>query len=167
MAGLVDHCVECDCGLTGLAVTNDQLALATANREHRIDAHNTSHQWLVHALAAHHADRLTLDEAALRSSNSWATIKRLTEWVHHAAKQLLANWHTQHLTLELDAVASSHTLVATKQHSTNFIFHQVEGKCLNDTCFGLYLEHLAIASMAQAMYPGHTITHSGHDTDLL
>ena len=167
MAGLVDHRVECDCRLTGLAITNDELALAPTNREHRIDAHNTSHQWLVHALAAHHTNRLTLYQATLRGSNSWATIKWLTERVHHAAKQLLTNRHTQDLALELNAVASSHTLVAAKQHSTNFIFHQVEGKCLNDTCFGLDLEHLAIASVAQAMYPGHTITHSGHDTDLL
>ena len=167
LTGLVDHRVECNCRLTGLAITNDQLALAPANREHRIDAHNTSHQWLVHTLAAHHTDRLALYQATLRGSNSWATIKRFTEWVYHAAKQLLANWHTQHLALELNAVASGYTLVAAKQHRANFIFHQVESKCLNDTCFRLDLEHLAIASVAQAMYPGHTITHSGHDTDLL
>ena len=55
---LVDDGVNCNCGLAGLAVTNDQLALSTTDWGHGVDGLDACLQWLVHWLAAHDAWRL-------------------------------------------------------------------------------------------------------------
>src|SRR5690606_28517052 len=51
---LVDHRVDCDGGFTSLAVADDKFALATANRDHRIDGNNSGHHWFVNVLALQH-----------------------------------------------------------------------------------------------------------------
>jgi hypothetical protein len=62
-AALVDDRVDGDGGLAGLAVADDQLALATADRGHRVDRLDAGLQRLVHGLATHDAGRLDLDAA--------------------------------------------------------------------------------------------------------
>ncbi|CAB4715331.1 unannotated protein [freshwater metagenome] len=57
-AALVDDGVDRDCGLTGLAVSNDQFALSTTDWGHGVDCFDTGLQRLVHWLAAHDAWRL-------------------------------------------------------------------------------------------------------------
>ena len=68
---LVDDRVDRDGGLAGLAVADDQLALAAADRGHGVDGLDAGLQRLVHRLALHHGGRLQLQRAAalgLRSS---------------------------------------------------------------------------------------------------
>ena len=48
---LVDDRVDRDRGLAGLPVTDDQLALATADRRHRVDRLDAGLQRLLHRLA--------------------------------------------------------------------------------------------------------------------
>ena len=56
-------------GLAGLAVADDQLALAAADRGHRVDRLDAGLQRLVHRLALHDAGRLQLEGAAARRSS--------------------------------------------------------------------------------------------------
>ena len=65
-APLVDDRVDRDRGLAGLAVADDQLALATADRGHRVDRLDAGLERLVHRLAADDAGRLDLHAAVLR-----------------------------------------------------------------------------------------------------
>ena len=60
---LVDDRVDRDGGLAGLAVADDQLALAAADRDHRVDGLDAGLHRLVHALALHDAGRLQLEGA--------------------------------------------------------------------------------------------------------
>ena len=64
LALLVDDRVDRDGGLAGLAVADDQLALAAADRDHRVDGLDAGLQRLVHRLAGDDAGRLDLDLAA-------------------------------------------------------------------------------------------------------
>ena len=57
---LVNDRVQGDCGLTGLAVTNDELTLATTNRDHRVDRLQAGLQWLVNRLTHHDTGSLEL-----------------------------------------------------------------------------------------------------------
>ena len=63
---LIDDRVERDGGLAGLAVADDQLALAAADRNHRIDGLDAGLQRLLHRTAVHHARRDGFDRAAFR-----------------------------------------------------------------------------------------------------
>ena len=64
LALLVDDRVDRDGGLAGLAVADDQLALAAADRDHRVDRLDAGLHRLVHRLAGDDAGRLDLDLAA-------------------------------------------------------------------------------------------------------
>ena len=58
---LIDDRVERDRGLAGLAVADDQLALAAADRNHRVDGFDAGLHRLFHRLAIDHAGRHALD----------------------------------------------------------------------------------------------------------
>src|SRR5664280_1974239 len=60
---LVDDRVDRNRGLPGLPVTDDELTLATADGDHRVDCLDAGLQRLVHRLAVHHAGRLQLKSA--------------------------------------------------------------------------------------------------------
>jgi hypothetical protein len=80
---LVDDRVDRDRGLAGLAVADDQLALAAADRDHRVDRLDAGLQRLVHRLAVRDARR---DDVDLR-----VAVERATERVDHAAEHRLAD----------------------------------------------------------------------------
>ncbi len=65
-ATLVEDRVDGDGGLAGLAVADDQLTLATTDRDQRVDRLDAGLHRLVHRLAAHDAGRLDLHAPGLR-----------------------------------------------------------------------------------------------------
>ncbi len=67
---LVEDGVERDRGLAGLAVADDQLALAAADRDQRVDRLEAGRHRLVHRLARNDARRLDVDALALGRSGS-------------------------------------------------------------------------------------------------
>ena len=67
LALLVDDRVDGDGGLAGAAVADDQLALAAADRDHRVDRLDARLQRLLHRLADDDARRLALDLARVAS----------------------------------------------------------------------------------------------------
>ena len=85
-ATLVDDGVDGDRGLAGLAVADDQLALATTDGGHRVDRLDAGLQRLVHGLAAHDAGRLDLDTAVDAADDVALAVDRLAERVDHAAE---------------------------------------------------------------------------------
>ena len=62
---LVDDGVDGDGALAGLAVADDQLALAAADRDHRVNGLDAGLHRRVHVLAVDHAGRDALHRAAL------------------------------------------------------------------------------------------------------
>ncbi len=75
---LVDDRVDRHRGLAGLTVTDDELTLAAANGDHRVDGLDAGLQRLVHRLAVHHAGRLQLERATALGDDLAQTIDRLT-----------------------------------------------------------------------------------------
>ena len=65
LALLVDDGVDGQGRLAGLPVADDQLALSTANGDHRVDGLDAGLYRRVHALAGHHVGRDPLDGAVL------------------------------------------------------------------------------------------------------
>jgi hypothetical protein len=64
---LVEDSVDRNRRLAGVAVADDKLALAAANRDHRVDSFDARVQRLVNRLAIHHAVCLALNWVALCS----------------------------------------------------------------------------------------------------
>ncbi len=92
---MVDDRVDGDRGLAGLAVADDELALATPDRGHRVDRLDTGLQRFVHGLATHDAGRLDLDTTDDAADDLAATIDRLAQRVDHAAEHRVADRHAE------------------------------------------------------------------------
>ena len=78
-------------GLAGAAVADDQLALAAADRDHRVDRLEAGLQRLGHRLALDDARRLELERAALGGLDRALAVERVAERVDDAAEQRLAD----------------------------------------------------------------------------
>ena len=66
-AFLVDDRVDANGGLAGLAVADDQLALAATDGNHRVDGLEAGLQWLFDGLAFDHAGRAAFNRDAIPS----------------------------------------------------------------------------------------------------
>ena len=73
--------------LAGLAVANDQFALATADRHHRVDGLDTGLQRLRHRAAGDNARRHFLDDVGLGGVDRAFAVDRVAQGIDHAALQ--------------------------------------------------------------------------------
>ena len=92
---LVEDRVDADRGLAGLAVADDQLALAPTDGRHRVDGLDAGLQRLVHRLAAGDAGRLDLHAAALGADDRALAVDGLAEGVDDPAEQGVADGHVE------------------------------------------------------------------------
>src|SRR4030095_8322667 len=102
---LIDDGVDGDGGLAGLAIADDQLTLAAADRNHAVDRFQTRLQRLFDRLARDNARRFELDTPALFGIDRSATIDRFAQGIDHAADKLFADRHFGDAPRALDRVA--------------------------------------------------------------
>src|SRR5439155_264872 len=98
VVALVDDRVDRQGGLAGLAVTDDQLALAAADRGHRVDGLEAGLQRLVHRLTGHDARSLQLQRPAALGLDLAEAVDRVTERVDDTTQVSLADSDGQDLT---------------------------------------------------------------------
>ena len=102
---LVDDRVDRDGGLAGLAVADDQLALAAADRRHGVDDLDAGLQRLLHRLAVDDAGRLDLDAADDVLRDRALAVERLAERVDDAAEEAVADRDLEDAAGRLDGLA--------------------------------------------------------------
>ena len=102
---LVDDRVDDHRGLAGLPIADDQLALAAADRDQRVDRLEAGLHRLVHRLARDDAGRLHLDAAALGGDERALAVDRIAEPVDHAAEQRVTHRHVHDRAGARDGVA--------------------------------------------------------------
>src|SRR5690606_20301391 len=99
---LVDDRVDRDRRLAGLTVANDELALTTPDRDHRVDRLDAGLQRLVHRLAGHDARGLELERATTLGRNLAETVDRRAERVDHATEVAVAHGDREDLARAAD-----------------------------------------------------------------
>ena len=125
-AFLVDDSVDRYRRLAGLAITDDEFALATADRYHRVDRFKTSLHWLRHRLAGDNARRDFLYGRAGGTFNGTLTVDGVAQRIHHPAQQTLAYWHFKNTASTLDCVTLNNVLVGTQNHCADRILLEVQ-----------------------------------------
>ena len=90
---MIDDRVKRYRGLAGLAVANDQFALATANRDHRINRNDAGLNRSIHILAGDHARSNALNRTKAGILDRSLAVNRLAQRIHHAANQPIADRH--------------------------------------------------------------------------
>ena len=149
---LVDDSVDRDSRLARLAVADDQLALAAADRNHRVNGENARLHGLLDRLAGVNARRLELDGAhALRLDGALA-VDRLAERVHDAAKHAFAGRNLD------DAARRAHLVVfldsrdIAQKNGADLVLFEVLGQAVNGLAVGTgELQKLACHGAPQAV----------------
>ena len=128
---LIKDCVNRNSGLTGFAVTNDELALSTSNWGHGVNGLDTSLEWLSYWLAT--CDSWGLDfHTTLLRVNEWSlAVDWLSECVHHATKQCVTYWHRKNAASGANNLLFFDAVNGSKNYSTNGLFIEVhcESEC--------------------------------------
>ena len=121
LALLVDDGVEGDSGLAGLAVADDELALAAADGEHRIDAQNARLQRRIDTLAVDDAGGGALHRAVAVGADVSLPVNGHAERVHHAAKESLAHGNARRASGAADRAARADARVVVKENAADAV----------------------------------------------
>jgi hypothetical protein len=87
IARLIDHRIHADGGLARRAVTDDQFALATANRNHRVNGHDAGLDRLADGFAPDDAGRDFFHWIKRGFLDRPLAVHRAAQTIHHATKQ--------------------------------------------------------------------------------
>ena len=118
LAALVEDRVDRDRGFAGLAVADDQLALAAADRDQRVDRLDAGHHRNGHRSALDDAGRRTFDRTGALGTDLALAVDGTAERVDHAAEHRLAHGHLHHAAGAQDGIALAHiVIVAEKRHA--------------------------------------------------
>ncbi len=160
---LVEDGVENDGGLAGLAVADDQLALAAADRDQRIDGFEAGLHRLVHGLAGNDARRLDVDAAHLMTLDRALAVDRIAESIDDAPEQALAHRHLDDGAGALDDVAFLDVAVVAENHDADIVDFEIERHAAGAVG---ELDHLAGLDVVEAIDARDAVADRQHLTDL-
>lgn len=127
---LVDDRVNGNGSLASLSIADDQLTLASADGHKRVDGLDARQHGLAHTDTRDNARSLHADTSTLGRLDGALAVNGVTEGVHDAAEQLIANWHVDDGSRSLDNVTLLDQLVVTEDDNTDVVGLQVESHAL-------------------------------------
>ena len=151
---LVDDRVGDDRRLAGLAVTDDELALAAADRGHGVDGLDPGLHRLVHRLPLHHGGGLQLERAPAGGLDRAGAVDRVAQRVDDPAEVAVADGHGEDLAGPADLLALLDPGEVTEDDDADLAHVQVQGQT---TDAALELEQLVGHDRGQALDPGDAV----------
>ena len=160
---VVDDRVDRDRRLAGLAVADDQLALAAADRDHAVDRLQPGLQRLLHRLALDHARRLELGGPRLGGLDVALAVERVAERVDDAPEQAVADGDLQLPAGALDGVALDDVHPLAEQHGADVVGLERERQAGHVVG---QLEHLERLAVLEAVDARDAVGDRQHGADL-
>jgi hypothetical protein len=160
---VVDDRVDGDRGLPRLAVADDQLALATADRDHPVNRLETRLNGSVDRLALHDARRLELRRPGLVRRDVPLVVEGPPERIHHPSQQSLSHGDLEQVAGAFDGVALDDVVPLPEQDDADVVLLQVQrepGHVVGQ------LEHLERHAVVQAVDARDPVGHREHGPDL-
>src|SRR6202045_2340718 len=154
--------VERDRGLAGLAVADDQFALAAADRDQRIDRLQPGRHRLVDRFARNDAGRLDVDTHALVGLDRALAVDRIAERVDDAAEQALADRGIDDGAGALDGLAFLDLAVGAEDHDADVVGLEVQRHAAGAV---LELDHFPRLDVVEAVDAGNAVAHGQHLSD--
>src|SRR5262249_10133533 len=118
---LIDDRVDRHNGLASLAIADDQLALAAADRNHGVDGLESRLQRLFHRLAVDDARSDALDRIELGGVDEAFAVERNAERADDAADERGADGNRHDLAGSADFVAFLDALVFAEEHAADVV----------------------------------------------
>ena len=153
-AFLVDDGINSHRRLTGLAVTNNQLALAASDWHHGVDGFQACLHRLVNRLTFNNARRNLLNRRELVSFHRAFTVDRLTQRVDDTTQQVAAGRHFQNTARAFDGVAFGNVRVVTQDNRANGVAFQIKRQTV---AVAGEFDHLPLHGIAQAVNTRNTV----------
>ena len=157
---LVDDGVHDHGGLAGLAVTDDQLALATANRDQGINRLDAGLHRFMHRFARNNARRLHLGAHAHHVGQRTLAVNRIAKAIHNATQQALAHGHVHNVTGTADCVAFLHRKVGAENHDADIVGFKVQRHALHAGSWEIH--QLTRHDILQPINAGDAIAYGQH-----
>ena len=156
--------VHANGGFSSGAVADDQFALTTANRNHRVDGHDAG----LHRLA----DRFAFDDAGCDFFDGISNValdrafavERLAERIHHATEQTFADGNLQQFAGSFDFLAFFDASVIAENNRADFSLFEVQ--CLADDTVA-EVQHLVEHHIGQTFDLRHAVADFTDDADVL
>ena len=160
---LVDDRVDRDGRLSGLTVTDDELALTTADRDHGVDRLDACLERLLDRLTTDDARRLQLDAARVLRVDRALAVDGLTERVHHATDERLADGDLHDAARALDALAFADAGVGAEDRDTDVVLFEVEDHAHHAA---VQLDELTGHGALEAVHARDAVTDGEHGAGL-
>ena len=125
---LADDGIDRNRALAGRAITDDQLTLAAADRNHRIDRHDAGLHRLTDAASLDDAGRNLFQRIKRFGLDRAFAIDRLAERVDDATEKGLADRHLQKFSRRLYFVAFGNLCRIAEQNRADLRFLEVQGE---------------------------------------
>src|SRR5487761_1494839 len=151
---LVDDRVDRERGLAGLAIADDELALAAADRHHGVDRFVAGLYRLADRLAVDDPRRHALDRSRARGVDGTLAVDRPAERIDDAAEELSSHGHFEDTTGGLDLIAFAQVDVLAEHYRADGILLEVQRQAKG---VARELQHLAVARIGQAMDAGDAV----------
>ena len=162
---LVQDGVDGDGGLAGLAIADDQFALAAADRHQGVDDLEPGLDRFMHRLAGDDARRLDVHAALLRDiDDGTLAVNRLAQRIDDAAEQSLAHGNVHDLAQAADFVAFGDLGVGAENHDADVVALEIQGHALHPG--GRELDHFAGLDLIEAEHAGDAVADRQHLADV-
>ena len=160
---LVEDGVDGDGGLAGLAVADDQLALAAADGGERVDGHQAGLHRGVDVAALDDGGGGGLHGHLRVGGDGALAIQRAAEGVDHAPGERGAGGHGDDAPGAVEAVALAHVDVAVEDGHAHHVLLQVQRQAGHAV---LGLDQLVVHHAVQAVHAGDAVAHAQHRAEL-
>ena len=154
LAALIDDGIGRDGGLAGLAVADDQLTLATADGDHRVDGLDAGLQRNADAFAFDDAGSRGFDRAVLLGVDGAFAVNGHAQRVDDAADHGLAHRHGHHAAGTADGIALADTGVTAQHDDGNGVFLQI---LRHTVCAVVKFDQLAGHAVIQSCRAGDAV----------
>ncbi|OPZ85370.1 MAG: hypothetical protein BWY76_01444 [bacterium ADurb.Bin429] len=124
---LVQDGIHTDGRLAGLAIADDEFALATSDGDHRINGHQPGLQRFLYRLALNNVRGGRLGRAKLIRGDRAFAVNRLAECCHHAADHRQAHRHLHDPSGGMHGIAFVNIGVGAQEDAADVVLFQVEG----------------------------------------
>ena len=156
---LVEDRVDGDGGFSGLAVTDDELALAAADGRHGIDRLDTGLHRLVDRLAAGDPGRDRFQGPRFIGEDRPLIVDRLADRVDDTSDHRLADGHPKECTRGGDGIPFLDACVVAQDHDAHRRFFEVDRDPLDAV---LERHHLAGHQAREPIHPCDSVAHLEH-----
>src|SRR5699024_8600247 len=116
---------DTDRGFTGLTVTNDQLTLATADRNHRVNGFHPGLKWFVYRLTLGNTWCLEFQCTAAFVFDCTEVVDWSTQWVHNTTHESVTNRYGQYVAGTVNFHTFLNTLEVSQDNDANFTWVEV------------------------------------------